>query len=152
LFLVSAIPPVSRAMPLQDAAEWPTAAVAHIEKMGLDGNFFAPPDYGAYLIWKLPGRAKPFVDTRGFFFPPILIEDSHFIPQLGPDWLNRLKRVFEQYPTDYFLLETTGPRGALWRSLRDKVGLPLYVDEKSVLLTAQQVRDGCRILFASVRP
>jgi hypothetical protein len=84
------------------------------------------------------------VDTRGFFFPPVLLEDSCFVPQMTPDWRDRLERVLD-YGTDYFVLETTGPRGALWRALQPHVQ-PLYVDQKSVLLSADQVRQGVRRL------
>ncbi|MBI3411279.1 MAG: hypothetical protein HY040_23335 [Planctomycetes bacterium] len=142
LLVVSLIPPLSRRMPIQDAAEWPVAAVDHIEKAGWSGNFFAPPDYGAYLGWRLGDRCKIYTDTRGFFFPPELLEDSHFIPQLGPDWRRRLDRVLEEYRTDYFLLETEGPRAELWNVLRPNVKMPLYLDDQAVLLTAEQVRRG----------
>lgn len=142
LLIVSLIPPLARNMPGQAAKEWPVAAVRHIEKLGLEGRFFSPPDYGSYLIWILPGQARTYTDTRGFFFPPLLIEDAHYLPQLGPDWQARLGRVLDRYGTDYFLLETTGPRGTLWLSLQKHVGAPVYLDNKSVLLTARQVRDG----------
>src|SRR5262249_1586955 len=78
---VFSLPPSgSRKIPRQDAPEWPGAAVNAIEHQGLCGRFFAPADYGAYLTWRLGDRARCYVDTRGFFFPPALIEDSHFIP------------------------------------------------------------------------
>jgi len=138
----SLIPPLARAMPIQHDKDWPIAAVAHIEKLGLKGRYFAPPDYGSYLIWRLPAEARTYTDTRGFFYPPVLIEDSHFVPQLGPDWRRRLHRVLDEYQTEYFLLETTGARGALWFQLKDAVGTPLFLDNQSVLLTAAQIRRG----------
>ena len=76
LLLLSLMPPVSRGMPLQDSPEWPVAALDHIEHTGLTGRFFAPPDYGAYVTWRLGDRARIYTDTRGFFFPPVLLEDS----------------------------------------------------------------------------
>jgi hypothetical protein len=142
LLVVSLIPPLSRKMPVQHADEWPVAAVAHIEKAGLTGRFFSPPDYGSFLIWRLPTKAKTYTDTRGFFYPPVLIEDSHFVPQLGPDWRRRIDRILDDYRTDYFLLETNGARSALWERLKDTAGTPLYHDDKSVLLSAAQVRLG----------
>jgi hypothetical protein len=148
LLIVSVIPPLSRGMPIQYDGTWPIDAVAHIERLGLEGRFFTPPDYGSLLIWRLPARAKTYTDTRGFFYPPLLIEDSHFLPQLGPDWRARLDRVLDEYRTDFFFLETTGPRGALWRTLRDYVATPLYVDDQSVLLSARQVREGIQALNA----
>src|SRR5205807_1862887 len=106
----------------------------------VQGRFFSPPDYGSYLGWRLGDKAKVYTDTRGFFFPPLLLEDSIYLPQLGPNWQERLRRVLDDYRTDFFLLETTGVRGALWRDLQQHVGPPLYVDEQTVLLSAGQVR------------
>src|SRR5262245_52039527 len=56
LLVVSVVPPWSRAMPIQNAQEWPVAAVDRIEQLGLKGRFFATPDYGSYLTWRLGGR------------------------------------------------------------------------------------------------
>jgi hypothetical protein len=142
LAVVSLIPPLSRKMPIQDADEWPVAAVDRIEEMGLEGRFFAPADYGSYLTWRLADRARSYVDTRGFFFPPELIEDSHYLPQQTADWRVRLERVLNRHHTDYFLLEAAGPRGQLWRFLRPYVSKPLYCDEQAVVLSADQVRRG----------
>jgi hypothetical protein len=147
VFLVlSLIPPIARQMPVQDAPDWPVAAVTAIDKQGLRGRFFAPADYGSYLSWRLGDRAKSYVDTRGFFFPPTLIEDSHLIPQLAGDWRERLERVLDEYQTDYFVLETTGPRGQMWRTFQPHMGPPLYCDEQTVVLSAAQVRQGLRHL------
>jgi hypothetical protein len=142
LLVVSVIPPLSRNMPRQNASDWPVAALDHIAAMGLSGRFFGPPDYGSYIGWRLGERGRIYTDTRGFYFPPALLEDSHFIPQLGPDWRRRLERVLDEYHTDYFLLEATGARGALWHAIKVHVGTPVYVDEQAVLLSAEQVRRG----------
>ena len=139
LAAVSLFPPMSRQMPIRDARDWPAAALNWIEAHGLRGRFFGPPDYGSYVTWRLGEAARCYVDTRGFFFPPQLLEDSHYLPQLGPDWPARLDRVLA-YGTDYFLLETTGPRGQLWRSLQPYIDQPLYCDAQAVLLDAGQVR------------
>jgi hypothetical protein len=141
--IISLIPPLARSMPMQDDEEWPTGAVAYLEQHGIGGRFFAPPDYGAYITWKLGDKARCYADTRGFFIPPLLLEDSHYIPQLGPDWQARLDRVLNDYPTDYFMLETTGPRGELWRHLQPLVGTDVvYLDRQTVVLRASVVR-GC---------
>jgi len=60
-------------------------------------------------------------------------------------WEARLERVLDQYQTDYFLLETTGARGELWRSVKPHIGKPLYCDDQTVLLSAEQVRRGVAI-------
>jgi hypothetical protein len=145
LAVVSLIPAVSRSMPIQNASTWPVAAVERIEQLGLRGRFFAYPDFGSYLSWRLGDRIQTYADTRGFFFPPEVLEDCHYLPQFGPDWRRRLERVME-LGTDYFLLETTGARGALWHSIKPFVGTPLYEDNLAVLLTSEQVRQGVRHL------
>jgi hypothetical protein len=136
---ISLFPPIGRDMPRRDGAGWPTAAGDYIEQANLRGRFFAEPDFGSYLTWRMPDRARTYVDTRGFFFPPELLEDSNFLPQLTPDWHERLERVLA-YGTEYFLLETTGARGEMWRVFQPLVEAPLYQDELCVLLTADQVR------------
>jgi hypothetical protein len=141
LAVVSLIPPLAWRMPVQDAPDWPVAAVDAAERLGLAGRVFGPADYGSYVTWRLGERARCYVDTRTFFFPPVLFEDSHLIPQLAGDWRARLGRVLDEYHTDYFLLETTGPRGRLWHALRPHVQ-PLYCDEQAVLLRAEDVRRG----------
>jgi hypothetical protein len=140
LLIVSLIPPLARSMPIQNAHTWPVAALDHIENSGIRGRFFSPSDYGSYLGWRLGDGAKIYTDTRGFYFPPLLLEDSHYLPQLGPDWQKRLHRVLDVFQTDYFLLETSGGRGTLWHDLKKHVGRPLYLDEQTVLLSAAQVR------------
>ncbi len=142
LLVVSLIPPLSRRMPRQDSGEWPVAAVSYIEGQGLTGRFFAPPDFGAYLTWRLGPKVKTYTDTRGFFFPPVLIEDAHYIPQQAFDWRERLHRVLDQYGTEYFLLESIGARGGLWRAIQPHIDRPLFQDDRTVLLTAAQVREG----------
>jgi hypothetical protein len=138
------VPPLARAMPTQEPPEGPVGAVAYIERHGLKGRFFSPPDYGAYLTWRLgPDRVRIYTDTRGFFFPPQLLEDSHLLPQMVPGWRDRLKRVLDEHKTDYFLLETRHSRGALWLRLKDHLDSPaLHLDREnaSVLLSAAQVR------------
>ncbi len=157
LAALSLIPPLARRMPIPDSKEWPVAAVDWIEARGLHGKFFAPPDYGSYVGWRLRERSQCYVDTRGFFFPPELLEDSLGVPQLGPQWRARLQRILAS-GTDYFLLETTGARGQLWQTLRPLAGPPLYGDDQTVLLSAAQVRQALSTLpetqatFASVNP
>ena len=137
-------------MPVQNSPDWPVAALDHIERAGVTGNFFTPPDYGAYVGWRLKDRARAYCDTRGFFFPPHLVEDSHYLPALGPRWRERLQRVLDDYPTDYFLLETWGIRSALWRALEPHIETPLYCDKQAVLLTAAQVRAALPALDAKL--
>src|SRR5262249_42614429 len=125
LTAVSLIPALSRDMPVRDARDWPARAVDWIERHQIQGkppaHFFSPPDYGSYLTWRLGARVRTYVDTRGFFFPPELLADGHYIPQLGLDWRGRLDHILDdadpERHTDFFLLETTGPRGRLWNEV-----------------------------------
>jgi hypothetical protein len=140
LAFISLIPALGRDMPRRDAAEWPVAALDWMEQHNVHGNCFGCPDYGSYVGWRLRERGRSYVDTRGFFFPPELVEDSLYLPQLGPRWEERLERVLS-YKTDYFLLECTGPRGRLWHFLEPHIDQPLYGDGQCVLLSAGQVRE-----------
>ncbi len=152
LVVVSLVPPLAQALPAREDPDLPTAAVDRIEQLGLSGHFFGPPDYGSYVTWRLGERARSYTDTRGFFFPPVLLEDSHYVPQLGPDWRRRLDRILDDYPTDFFLLETTGPRGELWRRMRPLLDSPpLHADGVAVLLTSAQVRAGVAKLDRQLR-
>jgi hypothetical protein len=135
----SLIPPLARRMPIQEARNWPTEAVNFIEAHNLQGRFFTVPEFGSYLTWRLAERVQCYVCTRTFFYPPELLEDSHLVPQLVPDWQARLERIFA-YGTDYFLLETVGARGKLWHLLKPHIDRPLYVDDGTVLLSTLQVR------------
>jgi hypothetical protein len=134
---VSLVPPLGRTMPTYESPEWPAPAADWIEANGLSGRFFASPNDGAYLLWRFPEQARDYVDTRGFFFPPELIADSHYLPQLGTDWPQRLQRVLV-FGTDYFVLETNGTQGELWRSLEPSIPDPPYRDGTRVILRADQ--------------
>jgi hypothetical protein len=139
LTVVSLIPPLGRRMPVQESSDWPARAVDFIQAEGLEGRFFTVPDFGSYLTWRLGERTKCYVCSRSFSFPPELLEDSHLVPQLTPDWRLRMDRILD-YGTDYFLLETWGPRGRLWHSLEAHIAEPLYRDDRTVLLSAAQMR------------
>jgi hypothetical protein len=139
LITISLIPPLAWQMPIQNGHDWPVAAVDWIESQGIQGRFFGLPDHGSYLTWRLGDRAKCYVDTRGFFFPAELLEDSYYVTQLGPDWRSRLDRIVAK-GTDYFLIETQGTRGELWLMLQPHIERPLYCDDKVALLSTTQVQ------------
>jgi hypothetical protein len=123
----------------RESHQCPAQALRWMETHGIHGRFFGVPDYGTYVCWRLGEDGKSYVDTRGFFFPPELLEDALYLPRMDGGWQARLERVLG-HGTDYFLLETTGPRGAMWRDLQAHVSTPLYLDEQAVLLNAAQVR------------
>jgi hypothetical protein len=143
LTVVSLIPPLARRMPLQDASHWPVRAADFAERTELRGNVFASPLFGTYLAWRRPDDVKVYADTRGFFFPPAVLEDSYEIPMCFGAWRTRLERILSEGRTDYFLLETTGPFGAFHRRLAATV-VPIHHDDLAALYTAAQVR---RALF-----
>jgi hypothetical protein len=140
LTLISVIPPLSREMPIRNNRDWPVGAADWIEAHGVEGRVFAAPDDGAYLMWRRP-EVRCYVDTRYLFFPPELIADCQYLPQLAPGWPERLRRV-ESYGTDYYLLKTSGPPGRLWQAIRAHVSDPLYCDNSVVLLRTEQVAAG----------
>jgi hypothetical protein len=148
LVVVSLVPPLAKRLPMPATADWPVAVGDWIAEHDLRGNFFAQPNYGAYLGWRRGDAVRVYVDTRGFYFPPPLLEDAMYVPQLHPDWRERMQRIFA-HGTDYFLLETTAPADQLWRLLEPHVGPPLYRDERTVLLTAAQVRRGLALVDAA---
>jgi hypothetical protein len=152
LAVVSLIPPLSRRMPIQESSDYPSQAVSWIEANGLPTpgpwRIFSGLDNGAYLVWRLGDRVRCYADTRGFCYPPALLEDGYYIPQHGhhdPVWRARLDRVLAG-DTDYLLLDTTGGNGNLWHALKPWVR-PLYPDDGSaVLLTSEDVRQALRQL------
>jgi len=139
LSVFSLTPALAGRVPRQHGVDWPVGVVEFIERQDLRGNFFCNANHGTYLLWRRgPENARCYVDTRGFYFSPSLLEDALSVPQLAEDWEPRLRRVLD-LGTDYFLLETNGPSGALWRALEGHVE-PLYRDADTVLLRAEGVR------------
>ncbi|CAN5415913.1 hypothetical protein BH10PLA2_BH10PLA2_22600 [soil metagenome] len=148
LLFLSVVPVLSKQMPVQDGKQWPSAALDWCQEHDLHGNFFASPDFGSFIEWKLGDKARAYTDTRGFFFSGMLLEDSLLTPQLCPDWRERLNRILDK-GTDYFLLETEGARGQLWQHLRPNIPDPLYLDSQAVVLSATQVRKALAMLSGS---
>jgi hypothetical protein len=156
LAAVSLVPPLSRRAPVQESGDYPARAVDWIEAQGRPSaaapwRVFGPPDYGAYLVWRLGDRVRCYADTRTFCYPPQFIEDSHYVPGMEHDWRPRLERVLASR-TDYFLLEAApaAGRGRLWQALKPWAR-PLYEDGTAVLLTSEEVRKGLRHLDEEAR-
>jgi hypothetical protein len=113
---------------------------------------FSGSNDGAYLIWRLDDRAKIYTDTRGFYYPGDLLEDSFYLPRQEAEYGDRLSRVLA-YGTQYFLVPIDDPDGAefqFWKSLQPYCSAPLYADDTNkpgphyVLLTRDQVIDAVR--------
>lgn len=142
LFGLVTITPSNRVVPFQENPEWPHAAG---DWMAAGNLPTAPPwkifsrfNEGSYLIWRFDGRAQVYADTRGFYYPGELLEDSVYVPRCERDWEARLDRVLEK-GTEYFLLPTEGADGELWRRVERFAGQPLYRDERFVILSAEQI-------------
>ncbi len=131
--------PLLSLLPREHGKDWPEKALDFIEHEEIRGNFFSNPNHGAYLVWRLgPERARCYVDTRGFFFPPDLLVDSQCVPHQEEGWRERLQGVLDR-GTDWFLLETQGPAGSLWQTMAGEV-TPRYVDGRVALVSADEVR------------
>src|SRR5262249_13872928 len=121
LLLLLGVVSLSNVVPRPHGVGWPVAAVGFMERERLKGNCFAHPHMGAYLVWRLgPERVRCHADTRGFFFPPEVLEDGVAILRMEGDWEERLRRVLNR-GTDWFLLPVQGPDSVLWQALRQEV-------------------------------
>ncbi len=100
-------------------------------------NIFSGSDEGSYLLWRLPGKARVYTDTRGFFYPGELLLDSYYLPGADRDWPRRWERVLS-YGTQYLLLRVDSP---WWSILEIHGATPLYRDGQHVLLTSEQVQE-----------
>ena len=137
LTLVSIIPPLSRAMPMHDNPDWPVGAADWMEAHGVEGRIFAAPDDGAYLMWRQPS-VRCYVDTRYLFFPPELIEDCQYLPQLAPVGRNGYGASSPLAPT--IISSRQAARTAYsGRRSEPHVPDPLYCDKSVVLLRTEQV-------------
>ena len=100
-------------------------------------NVFSGSNEGTYLIWRMAGQARVYSDTRGFYYPGELLDDSFNLPQGDDAWPDRLHRTL-QNGSAYFLLPASA---GLWTKLQPHIARPLYADAKYVILSAEQIRD-----------
>jgi hypothetical protein len=153
-FVALAVP--ARYLPNRDYADAPKGVVDWLDSLyrPSDGplKIFSGSNEGAYLIWRLDGGAKVYTDTRGFFYPGPLLEDSFYLPREEAELNDRLERVLA-YGTDLFLLpvdDADGDEFRFWQSLKPYCSAPLYSDDPNqrgphfVLLTADQVTEAVK--------
>jgi hypothetical protein len=131
-------------LPNNEHGSWPKGAADWMSTHSLPTprpwKVFSGFNEGAYLIWRSEIQAKVYSDTRGFFYPGELLEDSYYLPLAAPGWEERLDRVLNIYGTEYFLLPVGEPGHSLWLLLEPFIPAPFYRDDKFVLLSADQVR------------
>jgi hypothetical protein len=143
----------ARLLPNREYPEAPKALVDWIDEHPLPAptpwKIFAGSNEGAYVIWRLDERARVYTDTRGFFYPGELLEDSFYLSREQAEYNARLQRVLA-YGTQYFLLpidDADGVEFQFWKSLKPFCSAPPYSDEMNgpgphyVLLTRDQVMD-----------
>jgi hypothetical protein len=136
--------PIAARVPNREARHWPTAALNWIEQGNLPTpapwNIFTGSDEGTYLLWRLPGRARVYSDTRGFFYPGDLLMDSYHLPAADDDWSKRLESVLD-HGTQFFLLRR---ETKFWKLIEPHAPAPLYSDDQFVILTAANVRQAAK--------
>ena len=110
------------------------------------------------MLWRLNGRALVYTDTRGFYYPGEVLEDSFYLPRQEAEYDQRLQRVLA-YGTEYFLLpidDADGEEFKFWQCLKPYCSTPLYSSNPAkrgphfVLLTADQVREAMKNRSAAV--
>ncbi|HLW65309.1 MAG TPA: hypothetical protein VKS79_08320, partial [Gemmataceae bacterium] len=152
LLLALVVPP--HLLPNRQYEETPRATVDWIQGDPLPSSppwkIFTGSNEGSYLNWRLDGRARVYTDTRGFYYPGELLEDSFYLPREEAEYNVRLQRVLA-YGTQYFLLpmdDADGVEFQFWKSLKPYCSTPLYMDDLTgpgphyVLLTRAQVIEG----------
>lgn len=126
--------------PNAEHRRWPRGACDWIAAGNLPTpppwNIFSGSDEGSYLLWRFPGQARVYTDTRGFYYPGDLLLDSYYLPGADAEWPQRLDRVLAR-GTEYFLLRVDSP---WWDILLTHGAVPLYLDAQHVILTAEQVQ------------
>ena len=103
--------------------------VDHIEQLDLHGRFFASPMYSSYLGWRLGGRAQIYTDSRGFFFPPHLVEDSILLgeAQEGGKKLGGKATGSVSKKTDYVV---AGEKAGSKLDKAKELGVPVLTEEE----------------------
>lgn len=144
--------PWGERVPNKELPDWPREAADWIAAGGLSGpgpwNVFSGYNEGSYLIWRFDGHVKVYSDTRGFYYPGDLLDDSYSLPRARGDWQAHLNRVLDR-GAEFFLLPvrgTDGVRFQLWKMLEPHVSRPLYLDEKYVILSAEQIRNAANAI------
>jgi hypothetical protein len=139
-------------VPNKELPDWPREAADWIAAGGISGpgpwNVFSGYNEGSYLIWRFDGHVKVYSDTRGFYYPGDLLDDSYSLPRARGDWQAHLSRVLDR-GAEFFLLPvrgTDGVRFQLWKMLEPHVPRPLYLDDRYVILSAEQIRNAANAI------
>lgn len=148
LMVAVALLPWGERLPNRENADWPREAVDWVAAEQLPTpspwKVFSGGNEGAYMIWRLDGRARVYADTRGFYYPGELLADSYHLSSASPGWQARLSRALDK-GSEYFLLPI---KSGLWETLQPHIKQPLHRDSKYVILSAAQVRDAAQMIEA----
>lgn len=74
------------------ALKFPVHAADFIEQRALEGRIFAKDQWDGYLIYRLAGRTKVFVDGRSDFYGRELLETYAQVVEVKPGWDDILRR------------------------------------------------------------
>src|SRR5262249_38724092 len=104
-FLAVVVP--SHYLPNREYPDAPAAAIDWIDSHSLPSprpwKIFSGSNEGSYMIWRLNGRALVYTDTRGFYYPGEILEDSFYLPRQEADYDQHLQRALA-HGTEYLLL------------------------------------------------
>ena len=108
-------------------SQYPTAALAFMERQHVQGRIFNADWWGGYMEWNTP-ELKPFTDGRADIF----IYNGSFDDHVTANLIGNSFEVMDKYRIDYALLEPATPLAYLlehstaWRTV--------YSDKVSILL------------------
>jgi len=107
----------------------PTGAAEFIATNNLQGNVYAPDQYGGYLVYRFFPERRVFVDGRSDFYNTgELLADFQKLIGPDPSW----SRVLDKYQVQWLLLRRDEPLSVVARA--SGTWTPAYVDQYSEIL------------------
>jgi hypothetical protein len=115
---------------LKDAEtqQYPTRAVAYLNRHALSRNVFAPYTWGGYVVWKTGRRYSDFIDGRAnTLFDARILNDYLLAYNAQPEWVG----VFSKYRVGTVVIQPSSP---LVSALENQVGWRrVYGDDQAVV-------------------
>jgi hypothetical protein len=118
--------PSSAKLQQRVSEDYPTAALAFMQRQHINGRIFNRDAWGGYMEWTAP-QLKPFTDTRADIF----VYNGTFDDYAKAVMIQAPFEILDKYRIDYVLLEPKQPldylleHSAAWR--------PIYTDKVAVL-------------------